>query len=291
MIFRLSGISSRTSWIASIVRFFTRKFNSLVVQYSREALMTGTFAKSFVFLMLAPALVACAQAAPLPTATVMPTATASLAPTRTFTPTSTITPTPTVTPTATITPTPTSHPAQVFAGPILAAVANVKPLFADDFSKNRGWVWESMIYDEIKIKEGVVNVAGKGHLWPPNPHTFANCKNLVVEFEILFLTQDTKLGITFRRQAEGAYNFDISGGGLWHFYHSEGAWKKLQAGKMNRVVLVARDDEFALFLENLPVFYIEDGDYSKATDMMLTYEGQGQFDNFKLWDLDQLPKR
>jgi hypothetical protein len=250
--------------------------------------MHGILVKILVLLALIPALVSCTGASPAPTVTPLPTATASLAPTGTFTPTATITLTPAPTATATITPTPSPHPALVFAEPILAAIAQVKPLFADDFSKNRGWIWETWLYDEIEIAEGVIKVNGEGHFWPPNPHTFPNCKNLVVEFDLRFLKPGSTWGLTFRRQERDGYNFEISDDGNWRFHNSAGSWDRQPADKTNRIRIVTRENEFALFLNGRPLAYFTNTELLKPGGMMISYKGQGEFDNFKLWDLDKV---
>jgi hypothetical protein len=201
--------------------------------------------------------------------------------------------TPSPAPTATLTLTPTPHPAQVFAEPILAVIANVKPFFADDFSKNRGWISEQ--YDEIGIKDGLIRATGKGGIFfPPHVHTFPDQKNVVLAFDVRLLNASAVFTTYVRqRDASNHYQISIRGDGNWNFNGKtelvSGRTNSFRAGDMNHIVVLARDDQFAVFLNDRPLFYVRNSDHPKAGRCVnIQFDGAGELDNLQLWDLDQV---
>jgi hypothetical protein len=231
----------------------------------------------------------------------------SAAPSVTFPPTDTITPTPTITltptprPTATITYTPTLAPAQVFAEPILAVVEDIPPQFADDFSQgNHGWSWDGSQRDQVQIMDGVMKVDGKGGSGIFPPHNLLYSKNFIFEFDVRMLNADTEIG-TFFHQGDSniGYLFVIQGDRQWHLHISKtdedlsGGQNIQPLGMTNHIVIIARDDEFAVYLNGLPTAYLKDETSLQAGRLMPTfnssgtgYIARGEFDNFKFWDLD-----
>ena len=228
----------------------------------------------------------------------------------TFTPADTITPAPTVTltptprPTATVTYTQTLEPAQVFAEPILAAVKDIPPHFADDFSRgNRGWSWDKRQQNQVQIVDGVMKVNGEGGhgIFPPNNLLFS--KNFIFEFDVRALNKDTEIGTFFRQQnANIFYSFVIHGDRQWGLYSSQEGYAGLNGGRniqplgmTNHIVIIARGDEFAVYLNGLPTAYLNDDTFFQAGNLKPTfgcsYAGdcaRGEFDNFKFWDLDRV---
>lgn len=231
----------------------------------------------------------------------------SAAPSVTFTPTDEIIPTPTITltptprPTATITYTPTLEPAQVFAEPILAIVKDIPPHFADDFSQgNHGWSWDSRQQNQVQIVDGVMKVDGSGGhgIFPPNNLLLS--KNFIFEFDARMLNKNTEIGTFFRQQnANIFYSFVIHGDRQWSLYSSQEGYAGLNGGQniqpigeTNHIVIIAREDEFAVYLNGLPTAYSKDQTFLQAGNLMPTFSSrigdraQGEFDNFKFWDLD-----
>jgi len=254
--------------------------------------------RTSLLLMFAFALTACAQATPLPTSTALPTASASPAPTETLTPTVTLTPEPTANATATLTRTP--HPGLVFVEPILAAVVDVKPVFADDFSKNRGWI--SGQHDEIGIKDGVVWASGKGGIFfPPKVQTFPDYKNVVLAFDLRLSKVVTVFDTYLRAGDHGrGYQFSLNGEGNWNFNIgtelASGTASHFRLGELNHIVIVAQDDQFAVLINDRLTMYVRNGTYPKAGScVMIAFNSRaghvsGELDNLQLWDLDKLPK-
>jgi hypothetical protein len=261
--------------------------------------------KSLVLVALLLALISCSDeftpAPPMLTPTLIP----SFTPTGTVTPTATATLTPPASPTATITFTPTPHPAQVFAEPILAVIAKVKPHFADDFSKIRDWSWDKRQADQVQIADGVMKVNGKGGQGIFPPHNLLNSRNFVFEFDMRLLNNSTFIGTFFRQQSpEIFYGFLIDGNAQWHFVTAAtaDAWRELPPGRenirplgeVNHIVIIVRDDELAVYLNGLPTIYLKDETFLQAGNLMPTFIGQeggnaqGEFDNFKFWDLDKV---
>jgi hypothetical protein len=263
--------------------------------------MNRILVKTLLLTALVPVLVSCSRMPTPAPPTPSPVFTATFTPTQTITPTPTITLTPSPTPTATVTYTPTPHPAQVFAEPILAVIAKVKPHFADDFSKIRGWSWDNRQADQVQIADGVMKVNGPGGHGIFPPHNLLNSKNFVFEFDVRLLNSDTEIGTFFRQQSSTIwYSFTIQGKRWWHLHVSQvdvdlnGRQNIQPNGTTNHIVIIARGDEFAVYLNGLPTAYLKDETFLQTGSLMPTFSGeaggnaQGEFDNFKFWDLDKV---
>ncbi|MEK7786102.1 MAG: protein kinase, partial [Chloroflexota bacterium] len=211
-----------------------------------------------------------AAASPTLASTFAPSATlvvAVLAPT-TPTPTSTPTAPPTVTPTPTVRPTrtPTPQPAWVtdFAEPILAAIANRQPDFQDDFSSRAGGWTRSDSCAEWKLKyvdgEMVVSAC---HVSREMWYT-----DFVIEMDARFLpgsSTDTENQWRFHYRQNGTnYFFGIKySGNVLVGFEELGSPSKYtnipdaaRAGlDVNHVLVIAKDQSVALFINDRPVYY------------------------------------
>lgn len=262
--------------------------------------MNKTLVRALILVVLLAVPVSCSGMLTSPTATPAPSAT--FAPTETTTPTATSTLIPTPRPTATITYTPTPEPAQVFAEPVLAAVKDIPPHFADDFSRgNRGWSWDKRQQSQVQIVDGVMKVNGEGGhgIFPPNNLLLS--KNFIFEFDVRVFNENTGIGTFFRQQnANIFYSFVIRGDRQWGLYSSQEGYAGLNGrrniqpiGGTNHIIIIARGDEFAVYLNGLPTAYLKDDTFFQAGNLMPTFHcsyesdcAQGEFDNFKFWDLD-----
>jgi hypothetical protein len=226
-----------------------------------------------------------------PTFTPIPTATATPLPTSTATPTSTFTPAPTLTPslTPTFTPTPTPTPdpvviqAHAFADPILAAIAERSPNYADDFS-NPGGGWEigTQVNPEVGWEEGETGyVDGEYYLRAaparyPHGSELMTCKaggssslpwfsDFVVEVDGRFVAvSDGDWMVKLREwssespRADGGYSVNISSMGQLHILRSENhntislgrfSPKSLKRGyETNRLQIVVKGSQIAVYV-------------------------------------------
>jgi hypothetical protein len=224
-----------------------------------------------------------------PTYTPIPTATATPLPT--FTPTSTFTPAPTLTPslTPTFTPTPTPTPdpviiqAHAFADPILAAIAERSPNYADDFSNpGSGWEIGTQVNPEVGWEEGETGyVDGEYYLKAaparyPHGSELMTCKaggssslpwfsDFVVEVDGRFVAvSDGSWMVKLREwssespEADGGYSVSVSSTGQLDILRSENHdtislgrfWpKSLKRGyETNRLQIVVRGSQIAVYV-------------------------------------------
>ncbi len=195
--------------------------------------------------------------------------------------------------------------ARAFAKPILAAIAERKPDYSDDFSDpSSGWPVRSNDRLETKYKEGV--------------------------YSVLIKTADTGSGL-FMDEFRGFDDFVaqvdvrwISGtrgnaGFLWRFERDEpcyggwispvpkdwGMWNRAKTmevsggsshihGKQewNRLTLVVRGDDIALYVNDEPIAFTSDDECRTGGVQLNVHAGEPGvnvlLDNFKVWDISDL---
>jgi hypothetical protein len=276
--------------------------------------MTRYFAKALVLLISLPALAGCASVTPTPAATAQPAAATApvRAGTATFSPTMPPPFTPAPTASATPSPTPTPHPALAFAEPLLAAVAQVPPFFADDFSINRGW--GQRLDGQLQVREGVVKATGQGGKFlPPHVDSFAQ-RDFVLALDVRLLNAETQFGAVFRQRHSRpvSYAFYLGPGGDWLFESvkrigngdaaptyieqviATGSAPNFRPAELNHLVILARGSQFAAYLNGLPLMYAEDEAQTLAgLCVNIGFSGgaqgaEGEFDNLQFWDLEQV---
>ncbi|MBI2976765.1 MAG: protein kinase [Chloroflexi bacterium] len=232
----------------------------------------------------------------------------SSSPTRTISPSPALTLMPTITPTRTPQPTitPTPPPAWVtsFAEPILAAVADQPPDFQDDFSTRAGGWTRSESCAEWKLKyvdgEMVVSDCSVSReMW---------YTDFVAEMDARFLpgsSSDSQWRFHYRRDPSpggGApyfFDFRYSGdvGVGFEELGSPGEYTGLSdvarsGTSVNHVLVIAKDQTVALFVNDRPVYYGALPILWKNGGMMWGAgwdTGIVAFDNFKVWDISDIP--
>jgi hypothetical protein len=195
--------------------------------------------------------------------------------------------------------------ARAFAAPILAAIADHPPDFEDDFGAGGpGWTWDPRMADQVSIVDGVMQVNGMGGHGIFPPHDMLWSQNLVFEFDVR-LNSPGDMGTFFRqRSSEVWYGFFLSSedGSWWvdlpsdNNYLAQGAKYVLPIAETNRVIIIAWGNQFAVYLNGQPLVYVEDVTFPDAGNLMLSFHGaesgesvQGEFDNFRFWNLDNVP--
>ncbi|MBI4759348.1 MAG: PD40 domain-containing protein, partial [Chloroflexi bacterium] len=193
--------------------------------------------------------------------------------------------------------------ARAFAEPILAAIANRPPDFEDDFSTaDKGWKWDAREADWVKIAEGVERVSGPLR----QEHKQLWSKNFVFEVQVRLLASRGEIGSLFRSSNVGWYHFLVRvEDNFWvalKFDQKKGLKQEISAGqdnllppgKANRVTIIARESQFAVYLNGKPTVYFEDASFTEAGALVLHLgvspeePAEGEFDNVKLWDLDKV---
>ncbi len=260
----------------------------------------------FFITIILPTLACMVGGLPQPTQPVIPIVTQTIAPR----------------PTRTTAPTlvqeyPKETPAPVwvteFADPILAAVANRKPVFQDDFSIYRGW---RSVMSEVEGYVTAERMDGMLFLRLPertedsfvyNPKL--NRTNFVLTLDLRFshnLPEDT-VRFQFDQSPDQSITLDLTNNNKWRFQW--GAQDNLQSmsGVFKQfppehlpVTFIMRDSECAVFLNDDPLVYSRNcrtSQISQSQEWTVAFRLLRDssravvvnFDNLKLWDLDKIP--
>lgn len=230
---------------------------------------------------------------PSPRPTLAPTSTSIVVPTRT----PRLVVTPTQVPPSTITPTPFPAWVQDFAEPILAAIASRVPDFQDDFSTRAGgWTLEEWcaIRGRLEIENGEMTVSACRvwrEIWYPD---------FVAEVDARFLPgapPGSYWNFFYRHRNiipsdSPGYTFYLNGDvdadviGIEENTRLQGV--ALPGADVNHVLLIAKGQSFALYLNDRPVFYMLGEATWPNGGMRLSIEDAVAFDNFRVWDISDL---
>ncbi|MBE9473724.1 MAG: toll/interleukin-1 receptor domain-containing protein [Chloroflexi bacterium] len=230
----------------------------------------------------------------------------------TGTPTSTPIPTgtPTPTPTPTITPIPTW--VNEFAQPILESIAGQTPNFEEDFSgPNSNLRLHRVTHEESReeplqisdyISDGMLKLDMQ---MPGNYHIsgdMISSSNFALQFDTLPKSGINSLEVDFRASSDIYQQYalilepccenwelaKISESGTESF--TRGKSEAIAHQKPVQVLMVAQDDQFAVYLNGQPLAYFQDDELRYglnwiriSTDDM---GGQAEFDNLKFWRLN-----
>jgi hypothetical protein len=227
--------------------------------------------------------------------------------TTTFTPTST--PTRTPRPTSTATPIPTW--VTEFAEPILAAIANIPPHFEDDFSQASD-IWRVDERDDrcrVKIQDGAFTMsveAGRGMARCSNPGLRFNnfVLNVDTDFSELGANDSAQIGWHGITPANDGLTLSLSKEGNWSIYvcgknsctNLASGWQPINPTQKVAVTIISKDREYAIYMDEIPVSYIDDINRPPGTVITLGMDVPSlsaspmiKYDNLKIWNLDYIP--
>lgn len=228
-----------------------------------------------------------------------------------------ITPVPTRTATATSLPQyPQATPAPAwvteFADPILAAVADRRPDFQDDFSEHRGWFNSiSGIYGNFPAER----TDGKLFLRLPEQtddsalfNLKLNRSNFVLTLELRFFHDQPADAVRFQfvQSPDHIVAFDLTNNRNWSFQWGTQQNPRSTSGIYEHfppefipVTVILHGTQCAVFLNDDPLAYADHCATSpaspnkwKVTFHLIRDTPQAvvvNFDNVKLWDLDKIP--
>lgn len=256
------------------------------------------FTISFIFLF---SISACNVMGPSARATFTPqiidmTETVGVTQTTIITQTPTLSPTPSPTPT----PDPIIEQARAFAEPFLAAIANRPPEIVDDFSTTKkNWVY----FDHSNIQDGVLYQSCKYNSFA----VASSFKDLVFQVELRVnkssINSNQNIFLRWSALSSGTRNRGIfvslnSAMQDWEVIrHWEGQFTPLASGHGNvsplgevtRVTIIAKGVQYAVYLNNVPVFYTQDADLNVPGGIGLgcgsSAEEDIEWDNLKAWNL------
>ncbi len=217
-------------------------------------------------------------------------------------------PTHTLRPTSTATPIPTW--VTNFAEPILAAIANKRPHFQDDFSQTSvSWRFVNDNYVEMDIEDGVLKMTsgqgGTGYTGYSASHPAMRFKNfaLRVDIDLSKLGSGDAVGITWRGRDDyhDLVEFTLSNSGSW-WIASSNPYSELASGRSSirpiqkvTITIISRGTEYAIYINEAPVSYLNDSGRRLGVGITLyVYDNDLRsptmvtFDNLTVWDLDKI---
>jgi hypothetical protein len=259
--------------------------------YSRTTI-TALFLAAFALLLSS-----CSTLVPQPDPTFIPDIPTGT-PVPSSTPTIIDTPTPSASPTSNPTKTSTPQPGWVgdFAQPVLNAIAERTPSFQDDFGPgSAGWVSDNCV-GSMKTVDGEL-VITNCRVFRPN----TDWRDLVLEVDLRFLKGTGSA-------SEWALHFrDVGNSGhvlsLYHNGHIAISFTKahgdseslefrnsaLTDEQPHQVILIARGNRFAFFLDGQPLYYDENDEYLFGRWVFFSEPGAAAVDNLKIWDISKIP--
>lgn len=240
-------------------------------------------------------LTACATS-PVETNAAPPVPSSTITPSATFAPTNTPTEHPTSAPIPTATSTPQPEWVTTFAQPILEAIANRPPDFQDDFhDQSGGWQADDWCGNRIEIKDGELIIT--------------NCRarradidysDFVLEVDGRILPgagNDTYWLLAFRELNGPAHQIVIGYDGyvninLWESPSLNFEGMAHSGNQSNHILIIAKGWRFAFYVNHQPLYSTENS-HIRIGSSRIFVESQnkasGAFDNFKIWDISDLP--
>jgi len=212
-------------------------------------------------------------------------------PTITVTASATITPTRTLRPTSTATPQPSPQPSWVtdFAEPILATVAGHTPHVQDDIgTATNSWLNKTNCDGSGRFEraEGELVVSKCSFSWNMWYTDF------VIEMDYRFLTVSVDDRWVFSFRGTEGFLFPRSGDVLLQTNRKEvGLPYTLRPDdRAKHVLIIVKDQAVALFINDEPVYYGNlPAGFKNGEANWFSYGPTIAFDNFKIWNLNDLP--
>ncbi|MBV6393878.1 MAG: hypothetical protein KPEEDBHJ_03122 [Anaerolineales bacterium] len=205
-----------------------------------------------------------------------------------------------------------TDPARAFAEPILQAIANRTPEVKDDFSFDNGnWSTGVIGQNSAQIADGMLQLTvndAVGDTWMGSRHEAMSADDFVVQFDVRIpaMEFDSHLSILWRwlpsdnasyqlaffPSLSGAWSVGGTGGDFF-FQGANGNSDSVRFGEWFTVIIIGRDDRFAVMLNDQPLYYFEDSQrpLGRVVLGMNIFSGDAiaEFDNVKYWDLANVP--
>ena len=222
--------------------------------------------------------------------------------------------TPSPTRTRVPTPSPTPQPAWIadFAEPILAAIADRPPDFEDDFSvQNRGWVWYApqqpglevrtlVAEDEVaRIQGGFIqhsrvdNLTARDFVLEVDARVpeYEGDGNVEVWFHFDHPSQNYIVSANLGRRDWSVQSIRPTSPSRQVHDSASGSASLSPLGESTRITIVVRSPGWAVYFNGAPTAYLVDPNL--ATPMGNVHFDCGspecEFDNVKVWNLDNVP--
>jgi hypothetical protein len=262
--------------------------------------MNSLFKKSILSLILATLMLvisSCSQVISQPTPTYTPGPPAET-PVPSLTPAAGNTSTPSFTPSPRPTNTPTTQPGWVtgFAQPILDAIADRPPSFHDDFGPgSTGWEKDycegSMQYIDGEL------VITNCRVFRPN----TDWRDLALEVDMHFLKDthsSSEWALHFRDVGNSGHVLSLYPDGhlAISFTKAKGDSTRLEFNisalsndQTHHILLLARGNRFAFYLDGHPLYYAENDEYLFGRCVFFAESSAAAMDNLRIWDISKIP--
>ena len=197
-----------------------------------------------------------------------------------------------------------------FAQPILDTIAGQKPNFEEDFSGSDSslslsrWllVKEGYDFEPLQISDYISDGMLKLEMQADADYyiqgSMINSSNFVLQFDALPKRGVDDIAIKFRESGENTYSLALvpcceiwslnKGGGGETLDRGES--ETIAHNKSIRVLLIAQGDQFAVYLNELPLAYFQHDEYrhgsSKIFFVTRDVDGLAELDNLKFWRLN-----
>lgn len=228
------------------------------------------------------------------------TTTPSFTPTISSTPRPSITPPPspsvTASPRPTITATPLPQWVTEFAQPIRDVISLRPPSFQDDFgSRSGGWT-EDYCNGSMTYVEGEL-VLDNCRVYRPN----IDWRDFVLEVDMRFLEgtkPSTEWALHFRDSGNSGHILSLyhNGSLAISFTKAHGASSQIEFNnsalsdhQIHHVLLIAKENQFAFYLDSQPLYYAQNDEYRFGRCVFFVESGTAAMDNFKIWDISDIP--
>lgn len=196
--------------------------------------------------------------------------------------------------------------ARLFADPILIVISDYRPHFEDDFSTaHENWRIELEPKEGSAILDGVARLVVNDGAASFN-NAKLNRKDFVLRVDARVVQGDssTYIPIIFHILAPD-YHFDISFNSVASVWRVRKIWDEYQGtdiaigqdnirplGEWTRVTIVARGSQGAVYLNGIPVAYLDDADFNTQGGISLQCHSLTkavcEFDNVKFWELEKV---
>ena len=255
--------------------------------------------KGILFLVLVPIMFvisSCSTLLPQPTPTFIPNPSTET-PFPPLPPTASVTPTPSVTPSPSSTNTSTPQPGWVtdFAQPILAAIAERTPSFQDDFGPGSAG-WEADYCEgSMKYIDGEL-VITNCRVFRPN----TDWRDLALEVDMHFMkdtNSSTEWALHFRDLGNSGHILSLYHTGYLAISFTKGKGNStrlefdnfaLSNDQTHPVLLIAKGNRFAFFLDGQPLYYAENDEYRFGRCVFFAESGAAAMDNLRIWDISAI---
>jgi serine/threonine protein kinase len=209
------------------------------------------------------------------------------------------------------------HPAEAFAAPIRAALVDRPPDFEEDFSSPEDYWSGFYFFDDSEVSLSDMVSDGTLHLVDDDPKRWYDFqknmiwgRNVALQFDFMSdgTARETHVYFNIRgSQTDLFYRFSLQVNGYWAI-HEDGLEAdpekgplqegniELEINQFHTLMLIAIDDQFAIYLDDEPLAYFEDSRLAGQENALgafstYSYRTNGaalkvDMDNIQFWNLE-----